>query len=76
MVKNWIAIAVVALVPGVLGCNNDPASPTAPTAANLPPAANKPPPAGSILMQGTVPTPRTDRCRAPGLKCWMAHRPD
>ena len=54
MVKNWIAIAVVALVPGVLGCNNDPASPTAPTAANLPPAANKPPPAGSILMQGTV----------------------
>ena len=51
---NWMAIGLVVLVQGVLGCGKDSASPTAPTAANLAPAANSTPPAGSIFMQGTV----------------------
>jgi len=54
MFNNWMGIALVVLVPGVLGCNKDSASPTAPTMANLPPVANSLPPAGSILMRGTV----------------------
>ena len=53
MSKTLIAIVLVVLVPGVLACDKDSASPTAPTAANLP-VANGLPPAGSILMQGTV----------------------
>jgi hypothetical protein len=54
MLKNWIAIACVVLLPGVLGCNKDVGSPTAPTATNLVPAASSLAPAGSIVMQGTV----------------------
>ena len=46
--KNWVAIGLVVLVPGVLGCNKDSASLTAPT---LMPTV---PPAGTIFMKGTV----------------------
>lgn len=51
MLKNWIAIGLVVLVPGVLGCNKDASLPTAPSAASLIPTL---PPPGTVFMKGTV----------------------
>ena len=55
--RSYVAVSLV-LLPitslGVLGCDKDSPSPTAPTAANVPAATNPAPLAGSILMSGTV----------------------
>jgi len=70
--KNWIAIALVVLVPGVLDCNKDSASLTAPTAPSLTPSQ---PPATSLLMKGTVSDTAYRPLAEPGLLCSMVRRP-
>jgi hypothetical protein len=52
--KICAGILLVVLVPGVLGCDKQASSPTAPTAATVAAGANPTPPVGSIFIKGNV----------------------